>query len=162
MRTNDPTHIKLLKVQILTNLTTETNISIILREFQTYIKSNDREFVMATIQAIGRCATTISQVTEVCLTGLVHMLSSKTEFVVAESVVVIKKLLQSHCAKHREIIIQMARLLDHITVAAARAAIIWLIGEYNEYVKNIAPDVLRKIAETFINEVSQKKEHFPL
>uniref|UniRef100_A0A1B0DJF7 AP-3 complex subunit beta n=2 Tax=Phlebotomus papatasi TaxID=29031 RepID=A0A1B0DJF7_PHLPP len=157
VRTNDPTHIKLLKVQILTNLTTETNISIILREFQTYIKSNDREFVMATIQAIGRCATTISQVTEVCLTGLVHMLSSKTEFVVAESVVVIKKLLQSHCAKHREIIIQMARLLDHITVAAARAAIIWLIGEYNEYVKNIAPDVLRKIAETFINEENSVK-----
>ncbi|XP_055691768.1 AP-3 complex subunit beta-2 [Lutzomyia longipalpis] len=157
VRTNDPTHIKLLKVQILTNLTTETNISIILREFQTYIKSNDREFVMATIQAIGRCATTISQVTEVCLTGLVHMLSSKTEFVVAESVVVIKKLLQSHCAKHREIIVQMAKLLDHITVAAARAAIIWLIGEYNEYVKNIAPDVLRKIAETFVNEENSVK-----
>ncbi|XP_059607688.1 AP-3 complex subunit beta-2 [Phlebotomus argentipes] len=157
VRTNDPTHIKLLKVQILTNLTTEVNISIILREFQTYIKSNDREFVMATIQAIGRCATTISQVTEVCLTGLVHMLSSKTEFVVAESVVVIKKLLQSHCAKHREIIVQMARLLDHITVAAARAAIIWLIGEYNEYVKNIAPDVLRKIAETFTSEENSVK-----
>ncbi|GAB0091047.1 AP-3 complex subunit beta [Sergentomyia squamirostris] len=157
VRTNDPTHIKLLKVQILTNLTTEINISVILREFQTYIKSNDREFVMATIQAIGRCATTISQVTEVCLTGLVHMLSSKTEFVVAESVVVIKKLLQSHCAKHREIIVQMARLLDHITVAAARAAIIWLIGEYNEYVKNIAPDVLRKIAESFVNEENSVK-----
>lgn len=41
-------------LQVLTNLATDTNISIILREFQTYIGSSDKEFVAATIQAIGR------------------------------------------------------------------------------------------------------------
>ena len=54
MRTSDPTHIKLLKLEILTNLATETSISVILREFQTYISSLDKEFVAAAIQAIGR------------------------------------------------------------------------------------------------------------
>lgn len=46
----------------------------------------------------------------------------------------------------------MAKLLDFITAAAARSAIIWLIGEFNEKVPKIAPDVLRKLAKTFVDE----------
>lgn len=65
---------------------------------------------------------------------------------------VIKKLLQSKAAEHYEIITQMAKLIDYINVAAARAAIIWLIGEYNEKVPLIAPDVLRKMAKSFVDE----------
>lgn len=34
VRSNDPTHVKLLKLEILTNLATETNIATILRELQ--------------------------------------------------------------------------------------------------------------------------------
>ena len=77
-----------------------------------------------------------------------------SEYVVAESVVVIKKLLQTQSSEHQEIISQMAKLLDFITVAAARAAIIWLIGEYNHRVPTIAPDVLRKVAKSFSDEAN--------
>lgn len=77
-----------------------------------------------------------------------------SEYVVAESVVVIKNLLQTKAADHFEIISQMAKLIDFITVAAARASILWLIGEYCEKVPKIAPDVLRKLAKTFIEEVN--------
>lgn len=77
VRTSDPTHIKLLKLEILTNLATAATIPIILREFQTYISSNDKNFVAATIQAIGRCAASIKEVTETCLSGLVHLLSNR-------------------------------------------------------------------------------------
>lgn len=152
VRTSDATHIKLLKLEILTNLATEASISIILREFQTYISSNDKESVAATIQAIGRCASSIKEVTETCLNGLVHLLSNRDEYVVAESVVVIKKLLQTQENEHNDILKQMAKLLDFITVPAARAAILWLIGEYNNRVPKIAPDVLRKAAKTFADE----------
>ncbi|XP_049791279.1 AP-3 complex subunit beta-2 [Schistocerca nitens] len=153
VRTSDPTHIKLLKLEILTNLATETSISVILREFQTYISSNDKEFVAATIQAIGRCASNIKEVTDTCLNGLVSLLSNRDEAVVAESVVVIKKLLQTgQPGEHRDIIVQMAKLVDYISVPQARASILWLLGEYSERVPRIAPDVLRKMAKTFITE----------
>lgn len=156
---DDPTHIKLLKLDILTNLATGASIGIILREFQTYVQSNDKDFVAATIQAIGKCAATIPEVTETCLTGLVHLLSNHNEYVVAESVVVIKKLLQSNdTQQHKQrIIAQMSKLLDFITVPAARASILWLIGEYNEHVPRIAPDVLRKLAKSFCDEETYVK-----
>lgn len=102
--------------------------------------------------------------------------SLPTELVVAESVVVIKKLLQMQPAQHSEIIKHMAKLTDNIQVGwgaadpqergwqqchmsegisqvpMARASILWLIGEYCEHVPKIAPDVLRKMAKSFTNE----------
>lgn len=99
------------------------------------------------------------------------------ELVVAESVVVIKKLLQMQPEKHSDIIKHMAKLTDNIQVRfsltpqavsagrawnhlppnclqvpMARASILWLIGEYCEHVPKIAPDVLRKMAKSFTNE----------
>ncbi|NXE08978.1 AP3B2 protein, partial [Lophotis ruficrista] len=177
IRSTDPTQIKILKLEVLTNLANETNISTILREFQTYIRSMDKDFVAATIQAIGRCATNIGKVRDTCLNGLVQLLSNRDELVVAESVVVIKKLLQMQPAQHSEIIKHMAKLTDNIQVGPgvawlpgpgrwqrchvprgvlqvpmARASILWLIGEYCEHVPKIAPDVLRKMAKSFTNE----------
>jgi AP-3 complex subunit beta len=75
------------------------------------------------------------------------------EAVVAESVVVIKKLLQTHPNSHTDIIKHMARLADNITVPQARASILWLLGEYSHLVPKLAPDVLRKMAKIFVNEV---------
>uniref|UniRef100_H9GIM9 AP-3 complex subunit beta n=1 Tax=Anolis carolinensis TaxID=28377 RepID=H9GIM9_ANOCA len=152
IRSTDPTQIKILKLEVLTNLANETNISTILREFQTYIRSMDKDFVAATIQAIGRCATNIGKVRDTCLNGLVQLLSNRDELVVAESVVVIKKLLQMQPSQHSEIIKHMAKLTDNIQVPMARASILWLIGEYCEHVPKIAPDVLRKMAKSFTSE----------
>ena len=39
------------------------------------------EFVAATVQAIGRCASTISEVTDICLNGLVSLLSNRNGMV---------------------------------------------------------------------------------
>uniref|UniRef100_A0A8C0Q8M8 AP-3 complex subunit beta n=1 Tax=Canis lupus familiaris TaxID=9615 RepID=A0A8C0Q8M8_CANLF len=152
IRSTDPTQIKILKLEVLTNLANETNIPTVLREFQTYIRSMDKDFVAATIQAIGRCATNIGRVRDTCLNGLVQLLSNRDELVVAESVVVIKKLLQMQPAQHGEIIKHLAKLTDNIQVPMARASILWLIGEYCEHVPKIAPDVLRKMAKSFTAE----------
>ncbi|CAB1318710.1 unnamed protein product [Coregonus sp. 'balchen'] len=128
VRSTDATHIKSLKLEILTNLANEANISTILREFQTYVKSQDKQFAAGTIQAIGRCATNISEVTDTCLNGLTQP------------------------TQHSDIIKHMAKLFDNITVPMARASILWLMGEYCERVPKIAPDVLRKMAKSFTSE----------
>eukprot|EP00794_Sanderia_malayensis_P009814 gene9814-10821_t len=152
VNSGDPTHIRLLKLEILTNIAGESNITIILREFQTYVTSADKEFAASTIQAIGRCASNIPEVTDTCLSGLVRLLSNRDEAVVGESVVVIKKLLQLGPTEHTDIIVHMAKIIDKIAVSMARASILWLIGEYSEGIPKIAPDVLRKMAKSFMSE----------
>ena len=51
------------------------------------------------------------------------------EAVVAESVVVIKKLLQLNPEEHKEIIVMMSHLTNSIKVPMARASVLWIIGE---------------------------------
>merc|ERR1719318_954604 len=152
VRGTDPAHIKILKLEILTNLANGSNISILLREFQSYITGADPASVAATIQAIGRCAATISEVTDTCLAGLVHLLSNRDPTVVSESVLEIKKLLQTQEAEHKDIIIQMAKLLDTVEEPGAKAAIVWVVGEYCERIPLHAPDVLRKMAKAFCTQ----------
>ncbi len=87
-------------------------------------------------------------------------MSNPSEAVVAESVVVLKTLLQLgakessaiQTRRHRAIIRHLATLLDSIKVPMARASITWLVGEYVSMVPNIAPDIFRKLAKTFRDE----------
>ena len=92
------------------------------------------------------------------------------EAVVAESVVVIKKLLQLQPKENKDLIIQVAKMAGRVEVCllryccvvimvcvvqvpGAKASILWLVGEYCTLVPKIAPDILRKAAKDFINEV---------
>ncbi len=54
---------------------------IVLREFQSYITSHDNPCVAATIQAIGRCASAIEEITDACLNGLVQLLSNQDQVI---------------------------------------------------------------------------------
>lgn len=152
VRATDPTFIRLLKLDIMCNIASQSNIGLILREFQTYVKSSDKQFVTSTIQSIGRCASAIPDVTDQCLTGLMALVQNRNEDVVAESVVVLKKLLQLNPTEYKSYIVSLSRILDKVTVPMARASILWLIGEYSEHVQKFAPDVLRKFAQTFGQE----------
>ena len=51
----------------------------------------------------------------------------------------------SECIKHAP--------CDVLQVPMAKASIYWLVGEYCSLVPKIAPDVLRKAAKAFPNEV---------
>ena len=49
----------------------------VLFNLQTYVTSPDQDFAAATIQAIGRCASNIDEITDACLNGLVSLLSNR-------------------------------------------------------------------------------------
>lgn len=59
---SDPTFCRTLKLSILTNLANDSNIDRILREFKFYATQDDKEFVAATIQCIGKCAMRLPEV----------------------------------------------------------------------------------------------------
>nr|CAG8572796.1 1593_t:CDS:10 [Entrophospora candida] len=157
VRSTDPSFIRNLKLEIMTLIATETNITLLLRELQEYVKSPNKDFATSAIQAIGRCAIGMPEMAESCLNGLMKLLWSKNDAVVAESVVVIKRLLQLRPQDNSDLIIQLAKALDQITVPMARASIFWLVGQYAENLKKIAPDVLRKAAKSFTNEADIAK-----
>ncbi|CAF4829039.1 unnamed protein product, partial [Rotaria sp. Silwood2] len=107
------------------------------------------EFAVQTIHAIDLCANRISEVTEACLNELVVLMSKKDETIIAESVVVIKRLLQMNPSQYGSIIKHTLHILDKITIPTAHASIRWLIGECSDWISKLAPDALRKMTKTF-------------
>ncbi|CAG8508232.1 2712_t:CDS:10 [Ambispora gerdemannii] len=148
----DPSFIRNLKMEIMTLIANENNITLLLRELQEYVKSPDKGFATTAIQAIGRCAIEMPDMADSCLNGLMKLLWSRNDSVVAESVVVIKRLLQLRPQDNADLIIQLIKSMEQINVPRARASILWLVGQYSENLVKIAPDVLRKAAKTFPNE----------
>jgi len=165
VRATDPSFIRNLKLEIISSVATAENISKILKELKTYINREEKEFVANTIQAIGRCAISVPDISDRCLGGLTSLLSNRSETVVAESVVVVRKLLQAMMANENEetvatvvdVVTSLSKLVDTIESPKARASILWVIGEYSEKIPKVAPDVLRKAAKTFANEDTSVK-----
>ncbi|KAF9390500.1 AP-3 complex subunit beta-2 [Podila verticillata] len=153
VRSTDPVFIRNLKLEILTLIATEGNITFVLRELQEYVKSSNKDFVTQAIQAIGRCASNIPDMAESCLGGLLKLSFSKSDSVVAESVVAIRRLLQQRPNESVVMITQLTKALDEITEPLARANIFWLVGQYCSQLLTVAPDVLRKAAKTFCSEL---------
>ncbi|KAG0220258.1 AP-3 complex subunit beta-2 [Mortierella sp. NVP41] len=157
VRSTDPVFIRNLKLDILTLIATESNITFILRELQEYVKSSNKGFVTQAIEAIGHCASNIPEMAESCLGGLLKLSYSKSDSVAAQSVVAIRRLLQQRPGDSVFMITQLTKALDEITEPLARANIFWLVGQYSSQLQTVAPDVLRKAAKSFANESESSK-----
>uniref|UniRef100_A0A0R3RPX4 AP-3 complex subunit beta n=1 Tax=Elaeophora elaphi TaxID=1147741 RepID=A0A0R3RPX4_9BILA len=148
IRPAEPKHIKLLKLQVLTSLVSETNVQLVLRELQTYVGM--AEMADAAVEAIGQCAIRVRSVADSCLSGLVSLIASSNENVVSAAVVVLKRLL--HTNPPLQLLTRVLRLIDSVKAPQARACVIWLVATHVDKVPTLAPDVLRKMAKSFTHE----------
>lgn len=178
---SDVRQVKQTKISLLICLITNDTHIAILNEFIDYADDLDDVVVSDAIRGIGHCARLVPESTHRCLDALVTMIQSGHEIITANALIVLKQLLQAqlsspapqHSSQIRqplEVIAQLARKIDDIRHARARACVIWLVGQYSmanetappsasssqqpEGVVEWAPDVLRKVAKTFQQEVS--------
>jgi AP-3 complex subunit beta len=102
-------------------------------------------------------AIAIPDETEGCINSLINLMSNSNENIVAESVIVIRHLLQPNPNEYERIIKRLAIMLIEVKVPVARASIVWMIGEYYTIIPKIGPDALRMLAKSFIDEEDSVK-----
>ncbi|THU96338.1 hypothetical protein K435DRAFT_858648 [Dendrothele bispora CBS 962.96] len=197
---DDTRHVKTQKIKLLLRLLTFDNHQAILRELIDYADDIDDQVVADSIHAIGRCANIVPESTQQCLTALVAMIKSNSgspassaffcflaksvylDIMVSNAVLVVKNLVQAQLSQSQftnhatssssiSIISHLASKIDTIRHPAARACVIWLVGQYCNIsssnpngtsvvgtggsetpLADWAPDVLRKSAKSFIQE----------
>ncbi|CAB3410595.1 unnamed protein product [Caenorhabditis bovis] len=148
VRSCDSSLVKQLKLHVLTSLVSETNVHIILRELQTYVHMGD--LASSAVEAIGRCAVRVGNVSEQCMGGLVQLISSSDENVVCSAVVVLKRLL--HASAPVALLARLMRLMPKMVAPQARACVVWLVATHVDRVIHMAPDLLRILAKKFAAE----------
>lgn len=163
----DPIEISRLKFEILTllfPLCKPHMKELILSELAHFTKSSDERIVRECVRAVGRCAQNDTKASARCLRLLLQQVSSHDGNLAAESLTVIRHLIQQDPEAHIKTVIRLAKNLDATSDPQARASIIWLVGEFSgvDDKDNIAPDVLRILAKGFADEPEAVKHQIVL
>ena len=162
VRATDSPDISRLKFEVLTLIFPHCephSKEMVLSELEHFTRAADTALVRESVRAIGRCAQSESTASTRCLRLLLNQLSSQDGNLVAESLTVIRHLIQQNPQAHVQTVIRLAKNLDTLTNPEARASIIWLVGEFSGLPEeeNIAPDVLRILAKGFADESEAAK-----
>ncbi|PYI27149.1 AP-3 adaptor complex subunit beta [Aspergillus indologenus CBS 114.80] len=163
----DPPHIWRLKLEVLTIIFPYCGQhlkNVILSELQHFSQSTNPEMVRESVRAIGRCAQADTSAANYCLRVLLSQITSQDDNLVAESLTVIRHLIQQDPPSHEKTVIQLVKHLGLTSNPDARATIVWLVGEFAgaEPERNIAPDVLRILVQDFANEAEAVKQQIVL
>lgn len=148
---NDPIYVKMEKLEIIIKLVSEKNIDEILLELKEYATEVDVDFVRKSVSAIGRCAVKLERAAERCIGVLLELIQTKVNYVVQESVIVIKDIFRRYPNRYESIIATLCDNLDTLDEPLAKASMIWIIGEYAERIDN-ADELLDTFLETFEEE----------
>lgn len=172
LRTTDTSKTQELKLEMLTLLFPHTNFrgqSLILTELSHFSSSSSsspdaQKLVRHCVRVIGRCAQSAppgSRTANRCMGLLLSFLSSPSNAsgdtsnqLVAESLTVLRHLIQADPSSHVSTVTRLAKNLDGMRDPSARAAVVWLVGEYAGLSggQNISADVLRILAKGFVGE----------
>lgn len=138
--------------------------SLILNELEHFSRGTEKALVREAVRAIGRCAQADPATAPRCLRLLLGQITSLDGNLAAESLTVIRHLIQQDPSAHVATVIRLAKNLDSATDPQARATIIWLVGEFSGLngEDNIAADVLRILLKDFASESEIAKRQIVL
>ena len=125
---NDPIYVKMEKLEIIIKLVSEKNIDQVLLELKEYATEVDVDFVRKAVSAIGRCAVKLERAAERCIGVLLELIQTKVNYVVQESVIVIKDIFRRYPNRYESIIATLCDNLDTLDEPLAKASMIWIIG----------------------------------
>jgi len=147
----DPIYVKMEKLQILVKLATDRNAEQVLLELKEYATEIDIEFVKSSVRAIGRMAIKLERSAERCINVLLDLIKTKVNYVVQESIIVISYIFRRFPNRYESIIATLCENLETLDEPEAKAAMIWIVGEYAERIDN-ADELLESFMETFPDE----------
>jgi len=138
--------------------------SLILNELEHFSRGSNKALVREAVRAIGRCAQADPTTAPRCMRLLLGQITSLDGTLAAESLTVIRHLIQLDPQAHMGTVVRLAKNLDSATDPQARATIIWLVGEFSGIngENNIAADVLRILLKDFANESEVAKRQVVL
>jgi len=157
-----------MKLELLTLIFPYSDAAIqglILTELEHFSRGRENSLVRESVRAIGRCAqASDAKISGRCLRLLLKQVHSPDQHLVAEALEVVRHLIQRDPQAHTKTVIRLAKNLDTLRGPAARASVIWMVGEFAGLPaeQNIAPDVLRILVRGYVEESDEVRQQIVL
>ncbi|KAL3955725.1 AP-2 adaptor complex subunit beta [Purpureocillium lilacinum] len=133
---NDPIYVKVTKLELIFMLANESNIDEVLTELREYATEIDVHFVRKAVRAIGKLAIKIEPAARRCIDLLLELVSTKITYIVQEATVVIRNIFRKYPNQYESIIGTLCEHLDSLDEPEAKAAMVWVIGQYADRIEN--------------------------
>lgn len=111
----------------------------------------DVDFVRKAVRSIGRLAIKVETAADSCIQGLLGLIETKVTYVVQEAVIVIKDIFRRYPGQYEGIIPTLCENLDALDEPEAKAAMIWILGQFANRIEN-ADELLDDLLYTFKDE----------
>ncbi|CAG9937068.1 unnamed protein product [Clonostachys rosea f. rosea IK726] len=147
---NDPIYVKVTKLELIFMLANEKNIDEVLTELREYATEIDVHFVRKAVRAIGKLAIKIEPAARRCINLLLELVATKVTYIVQEATVVIRNIFRKYPDQYESIIGTLCEHLDSLDEPEAKAAMVWVIGQYADRIDNsdaLLEDFLFNFAE---------------
>uniref|UniRef100_L2GE79 AP complex subunit beta n=1 Tax=Colletotrichum fructicola (strain Nara gc5) TaxID=1213859 RepID=L2GE79_COLFN len=147
---NDPIYVKVTKLELIFMLANENNIDEVLTELREYATEIDVHFVRKAVRAIGKLAIKIEPAARQCINLLLELVATKVTYIVQEATVVIRNIFRKYPNQYESIIGTLCEHLDSLDEPEAKAAMVWVIGQYADRIENsdaLLEDFLYSFAE---------------
>ena len=93
-------------------------------------------FVRKSVRAIGKLAIKIEPAARDCIDVLLELVATKVSYIVQEATVVIRNIFRKYPNRYESIISTLCENLDSLDEPEAKAAMIWVIGQYADRIDN--------------------------
>lgn len=116
-----------------------------------YATEIDVHFVRKAVRAIGKLAIKIESAARQCIEALIDLVNAKIPYIVQEATVVIKNIFRKYPNQYEGIIGTIIQNIDELDEPEAKAAVIWIIGQYADRIEN-SDGFLQDYLATFHDE----------
>ena len=111
----------------------------------------DVDFVRKAVRSVGRLAIKVEAAADACIRSLLSVIETKVNYVVQEAVIVIKDIFRRYPGKYEGIIPTLCENLDVLDEPEAKAAMIWIIGQFANRIDN-ADELMDDLTYNFLEE----------
>lgn len=103
------------------------------------------------VRAIGKLAIKIESAARQCIDTLLELVDAKIPYIVQEATVVIRNIFRKYPNQYESIISHVISNIDDLDEPEAKAAVIWIIGQYADRIEN-SDGLLQDYLATFHDE----------
>lgn len=153
VRYNEPPYVKYLKVDVLPLIANESNARDIASELGEYVTDVDSELSKRAIAAIAEIGMKVTCVAGEMANALISLVEMDMPYIRAEAVKYAVDLLRIFPPAKDYILPSISRCFKRIEDNDARAALVWVLGEYGQEITE-APYMLEPLIDNYEEENS--------
>eukprot|EP00736_Rhodelphis_marinus_P014412 Rmarinus@m.11305 len=154
LRFNDPSYIKLLKLQVLTEVSCDNNCAEIVDELSEYVRDVDPHIAREAIRAIGAIAIRVPACSQATIQSLVALVDLSMDHVNAGVAIEMKDILRKYPGMISALVPVLKASVQDVDDPEAIASLVWVLGEFADRIDD-APYLLEPMLDNFADMTSE-------